>query len=94
MLRLGLDYLGIRIAVEHIPPTLMCATLFCRGALHAGYCVATGRSIRYSWRQLGQIAVVGILLLMGGNLTLSYAEQYVPFGNCLAASCFHCAFGF
>ena len=44
------------------------------------YCVATGRSIRYSPRQLGQIAVVGVLLLMGGNLTLSYAEQYVPSG--------------
>jgi drug/metabolite transporter (DMT)-like permease len=45
-----------------------------------GYCAATGRSIRFSPRQLGQIAIVGILLLMGGNLTLSFAEQYVPSG--------------
>ena len=77
----GSTYLGIRIAVEHIPPALMCATRFIvAGFLMLGYCVATGRSIRFSPRQLGQIAIVGILLLMGGNLTLSYAEQYVPSG--------------
>src|SRR5882724_412695 len=77
----GSTYLGISIAVENIPPALMCATRFLvAGALMLAYCVATGRSIRYSPRQLGQIAVVGVLLLMGGNLTLSYAEQYVPSG--------------
>jgi drug/metabolite transporter (DMT)-like permease len=77
----GSTYLGIRIAVESIPPALMCATRFLvAGVLMLAYCVATGRSIRYSPRQLGQIALVGVLLLMGGNLTLSYAEQYVPSG--------------
>jgi len=77
----GSTYLGISIAVENIPPALMCATRFLvAGALMLAYCVATGRSIRYSPRQLGQIAVVGVLLLMGSNLTLSYAEQYVPSG--------------
>jgi drug/metabolite transporter (DMT)-like permease len=77
----GSTYLGIRIAVEHIPPALMCASRFIvAGSLMLGYCAATGRSIRFSPRQLGQIAIVGILLLMGGNLTLSFAEQYVPSG--------------
>ena len=77
----GSTYLGISIAVEHIPPALMCGARFLiAGILMLGYCVATGRYIRYTPRQLGQIAVVGILLLMGGNLTLSYAEQYVPSG--------------
>jgi drug/metabolite transporter (DMT)-like permease len=77
----GSTYLGIRVAVEQIPPALMCATRFLiAGGLMLGYCAVTGRSIRYSAKQLGQIAVVGILLLMGGNLTLSFAEQYVPSG--------------
>jgi drug/metabolite transporter (DMT)-like permease len=59
----------------------MCGTRFLiAGILMLGFCLATGRSIRYSPLQLSQIAVVGILLLMGGNLTLSYAEQYVPSG--------------
>ena len=77
----GSTYLGIRVAVEAIPPALMCATRFLiAGALMLGYCVVTGRSIRYTPKQMAQIAAVGILLLMGGNLTLSYAEKYVPSG--------------
>jgi len=77
----GSTYLGIRIAVEQIPPALMCAVRFIvAGILMLGYCVATGNNIRFNPRQLGQLAIVGILLLMGGNLTLSYAEQYVPSG--------------
>src|SRR5437667_3610694 len=77
----GSTYLGIRIAVEQIPPALMCATRFLvAGFLMLVYCAATGRSITFPLRQFAQIAVVGILLLMGGNLTLSYAEQYVPSG--------------
>ena len=43
-------------------------------------CAATGRRIWYSARQIGLAAVVGILLLMGGNLTLSWAELTVPSG--------------
>ena len=77
----GSTYLGIRIAIEHIPPALMCATRFLlSGVLMLGYCAFTGHKIRYSARQLWQMAVVGIMLLMGGNLTLSYAEEHVASG--------------
>jgi drug/metabolite transporter (DMT)-like permease len=44
------------------------------------YCALTGRRVRFSARQLSHLAAVGILLLMGGNLTLSYAELVVPTG--------------
>jgi len=43
-------------------------------------CAATGRRIFYSPRQIALAAVVGLLLLMGGNLTLSYAELAVSSG--------------
>lgn len=77
----GSTYLGIGIAVEHIPPALMCALRFSvAGVLMLAYCGLTGRRIRYSGKQLFHMAVVGILLLMGGNLTLSYAERIVPTG--------------
>jgi drug/metabolite transporter (DMT)-like permease len=77
----GSTYLGIAIAVEHIPPALMCATRFLiAGVLMLAYCGLRGRKIVYTPRQLWHMAVVGILLLMGGNLTLSYAEQVVPSG--------------
>jgi len=77
----GSTYLGIRIAVEHIPPALMCGARFLiSGSLMLVYCAITGRNIRYSSLQLAQLAAIGLLLLMGGNMTLSYAEQYVPSG--------------
>ena len=77
----GSTYLGIAIAVEHIPPALMCATRFLiAGTLMLAYCALRGRPIVYSARRLRQMAVVGTLLLMGGNLTLSYCEQILPSG--------------
>jgi drug/metabolite transporter (DMT)-like permease len=77
----GSTYLGINIAVEHIPPALLCGTRFLTsGAIMLLYCWLSRRRVFYSWKQLASMAVVGILLLMGSNLTLSYAEQYVPSG--------------
>ncbi len=77
----GSTYLGIGIAVENIPPGLMCAARFLiAGAIMLAYCALTGRRILFSAVQLGHLATVGILLLMGGNLTLSYAERIVPTG--------------
>jgi len=77
----GSTYLAIDIAVETIPPALMCALRFSiAGAVMLAVCAATGRRVRYSAKQIALAAVVGILLLMGGNLTLSWAEQTVPSG--------------
>jgi drug/metabolite transporter (DMT)-like permease len=77
----GSTYLGINIAIEHVPPALMCATRFTiAGLLMLGYSVVRGKNVRYSARELLELAVVGNLLLMGGNLTLSYSELYIPSG--------------
>src|SRR5438874_175422 len=77
----GSTYLAIDIAVEHIPPALMCATRFTiAGIIMLGYCLLRGENIRYSPLKLLQLAIVGNLLLMGGNLTLAYSEQYIPSG--------------
>src|SRR5256885_11534215 len=77
----GSTYLGIDIAVEHIPPALMCATRFTiAGLIMLGYCLLSGENIRYGAKKLLQLAIVGNLLLMGGNLTLAYSEQYIPSG--------------
>jgi drug/metabolite transporter (DMT)-like permease len=77
----GSTYLAIGIAVEKIPPPVVCALRFLvAGPLMVLFCVVTGRKVRYSLRELGQFALVGNLLLTGGNLTLAYAEQYVPTG--------------
>ena len=44
------------------------------------YCGLRGRKIAYRPRQLARMAMVGVLLLVGGNLTLAYAERYVASG--------------
>ena len=77
----GSTYLAIDIAVQTIPPALMCGVRFSiAGVVMLGVCAATGRRIWYSARQIALAAVVGLLLLMGGNLTLSWAELSVPSG--------------
>src|SRR5450631_201639 len=77
----GSTYLGIEIAVQTIPPALMCAVRFSiAGVIMLAVCAATGRRILYSPKQIALAAVVGLLLLMGGNLTLSYAELTVSSG--------------
>jgi drug/metabolite transporter (DMT)-like permease len=77
----GSTYLAIDIAVQSIPPALMCALRFSiAGLVMLIACAATGRRIWYSARQIALASLVGILLLMGGNLTLSWAELSVPSG--------------
>jgi drug/metabolite transporter (DMT)-like permease len=77
----GSTYLGIDIAVQTIPPALMCGVRFSiAGVVMLAVCAATGRKVLYSPRQIALAAVVGLLLLMGGNLTLSYAELSVSTG--------------
>src|SRR5947209_13155858 len=77
----GSTYLGIDIAVQSIPPALMCAVRFTiAGTVMLAVCALTGRKVLYSHRQIMLAAVVGLLLLMGGNLTLSYAELSVSTG--------------
>ncbi len=77
----GSTYLAIDIAVQTIPPALMCALRFTvAGVVMLAVCAATGKKIFYRPRQIALCAIVGLLLLMGGNLTLSYAELAVSSG--------------
>lgn len=77
----GSTYLGIDIAVEKIPPPLMCGVRFSiAGLLMLVYCVARGQSIRFSRREYVRTAIVGLLLLMGGNLTLAFSERHIASG--------------
>lgn len=77
----GSTYLGIDIAIQTIPPALMCGVRFSiAGTVMLAVCAVTGRKVLYSPLQIARSAIVGLLLLMGGNLTLSYAELSVSSG--------------
>ncbi len=77
----GSTYLAIRIGVRDLPPVLFAGVRFLiAGALLALIVLATGdrlpRSLR-DWRIQG---ITGVLLLMGGNAVVVWAEQFVESG--------------
>src|SRR5664279_340869 len=78
----GSTYLFIGItSAEGIPPLVMCALRFLiAGPLMLLACSLFGRSIRISRQEAMRLASIGLLLLVGGNGTLAWAEQYVPTG--------------
>lgn len=76
----GSTYLAIRFAVETIPPFLMAAVRFLiAGALLYAWRRASGDPAP-TRRQWGAAAAVGLLLLLGGNGAVTWAEQTVPSG--------------
>jgi drug/metabolite transporter (DMT)-like permease len=77
----GTTYLAIRVAVETIPPVLLTATRYViAGAVMTSICVARGERIPRDRRTLGNLALVGLLMVGVGNLSVVWAEQWVPSG--------------
>src|SRR5579864_3536775 len=80
----GSTYLGIRIAVEHIPAALLGGVRFLIGGLPVlAYCALSGRKVSLTFAEAWRLCLVGVLLLTGGNVLLAYSEEYV--GSGLAA---------
>src|SRR5438552_4136255 len=79
----GSTYLAIRIAIHTIPPLLMASTRFAiAGAMLYAWSVRRGDTTadRPGRRQWIATAIVGVLLLAGGNGGVSWGEQFVPTG--------------
>ena len=76
----GSTYLGIRFAVETIPPFFHAGVRF----LVSGIILLIWRKMRGESfptpRQWRNTAVIGLLLLLGGNGLVSWAEQTIPSG--------------
>jgi drug/metabolite transporter (DMT)-like permease len=79
----GSTYLAIRVTVETMPPLLAAsARFFAAGGLMALILtIKRGRgALRASRAEIGGAALVGTLLLLGGNGIVMIAEQDVPSG--------------
>lgn len=77
----GTTYLFIRIAVETIPPLLLTAVRYLgAGAILFAIATLRGDRLPRDRRVLRELAVVGMLLVGIGNLTVVWAEQWVPSG--------------
>jgi drug/metabolite transporter (DMT)-like permease len=76
----GSTYLGIRVAVETLPPFLMAGMRFAvAGSLVFGFLKLRGASWPTAPQWKDQ-AIVGTFLLLGGNAVVSWAEQKTPSG--------------
>ena len=76
----GSTYLGIRVALESMPPFLMAGTRF---VIAGSILFAILRLRGASWptaRQWWTNALIGVLLLMGGNGLVVWAELTIPSG--------------
>ncbi|MGH8870092.1 MAG: EamA family transporter [Actinomycetes bacterium] len=80
----GSTYLGIRVAVQAgLPPLVSAGARFLLAGLILAAVVAVRRgpsAFRSAPRQVGAAAVIGCLLLFGGNGGVMVAEQTVPSG--------------
>ncbi|HKY44583.1 MAG TPA: EamA family transporter [Pyrinomonadaceae bacterium] len=77
----GSTYLGIRYAIETLPPFLMAGTRFLlAGAILFTWAMLNGESIRSSFSQWPKALAIGGLLLLGGNGGVTWAEKYIPSG--------------
>jgi drug/metabolite transporter (DMT)-like permease len=77
----GSTYVGIRIVVEHIPPSVMGASRFLLAGLPMlGWCALRGRRIALTAGDFWRVLAIGVLLLTGGNVMVAWSEQYVASG--------------
>src|ERR1051325_5373346 len=74
----GSTYLGIRLAIETLPPFLMAATRFLiAGGILFILAIFNGVPIRQSFANWRRALLIGALLLLCGNGGVTWAEKYV-----------------
>ncbi len=77
----GSTYLAIRIGVQDLPPLLFAGVRFAiAGAILGAIVLAMGDHLPRSARDWRIHAVTGLLLLLGGNAVVVWAEQFVESG--------------
>ncbi|MBA2459036.1 MAG: EamA family transporter, partial [Gemmatimonadales bacterium] len=77
----GSTYLAIRIGVQDLPPLLFAGVRFAiAGAILGAIVLAMGDHLPRSARDWRVHAVTGLLLLLGGNAVVVWAEQFVESG--------------
>lgn len=77
----GTTYLAIRIAVETIPPMLLTGIRYVvAGTILFAISRLRGDVLPTDRRLLFNLALVGTLMVAGGNFSVIWAEQWVPSG--------------
>ena len=76
----GSTYLGIKVAIETIPPFFHAGLRFLiSGTILVVWQRGAGQQLP-THKQWVSTAIIGTLLLLGGNGLVSWAEQFIPSG--------------
>ncbi|MCG8540323.1 MAG: EamA family transporter [Clostridia bacterium] len=77
----GSTYLAIKIGVENFPPFLFAGIRFITaGGLTIFYSKLKGNAFADNKKDIAKISIVGLLMLLGGNGLVVFAEQWVHSG--------------
>lgn len=77
----GSTYLGIRYAIETLPPFLMAGARFSlAGAIMFTWAKLRGDAGGWSWAHWRRSLLIGALLLLCGNGGVTWAEKYIASG--------------
>jgi drug/metabolite transporter (DMT)-like permease len=77
----GSTYTAIRVGAAQMPALLLAGTRFlASGLILLGWCRLRGLRLACPPRTMLMLALIGLLLLSGGNICLIYAEETVPSG--------------
>jgi drug/metabolite transporter (DMT)-like permease len=77
----GSTYLAILFAIDTLPPFLMASARFAiAGAMLYGWSRTIGGAVAPTGAEWRATAIVGVLLLLGGNGLVVWSEQRIPSG--------------
>src|ERR1700758_3934491 len=76
----GSTYLGIRFAIETIPPFLMAGIRYFSAGLIMFAIARTQTTLRSTWKDWRTSLIVGACLLLGGNGGVTLSEKYIDSG--------------
>lgn len=77
----GTTYLAIRVAIETVPPLMLTSIRFTiAGGVMLAIARLRGERAPLDRRTLGELALIGLLMVGIGNLAVAWAEQWVPSG--------------
>jgi drug/metabolite transporter (DMT)-like permease len=76
----GSTYLGIRFAIESIPPFLMAGVRYFTAGLIMFLIARIKTTLKSSWKEWRTSLIVGACLLLGGNGAVTLSEKFISSG--------------
>lgn len=74
-------YTAMRVGAEFLPATVLAGVrMLIAAGIMLAFCALRGRRILYEPRIMTRLALLGLMLLFGGNIGLVWSEKYLPSG--------------